>query len=264
MAHPGSPTRGAIALAVALAAVPAAAAGSPLAGPADAPSAGAPLVTFTRSDAAFGLAAAVAVGAAAFADHELRGRALATDGVHARRLSRLGEHLGSPEVVAPAIALAWLAGRALDRPALAAASLRVGVPVALTGVATLALKLAVGRVRPEDSAAEPDTYRPFSGHGSFPSGHASVAFAAATALDRETGSRWVPWVVYPLAGLVAWSRVRDDRHWTSDVVAGAALGAWTAAKTHEALRARAGRGGWLGLRVEPAAGGLRAAWRREL
>lgn len=189
----------------------------------------------TRADAWFGVAAIVGAGAAAFADHELRERALATDGDGARHLARAAQPLGRPEVLGGAILVGYLAGRALDRPGLASASARVGVPVAVAAVVTGGLKLAVGRVRPEDSAAESDPYQPISGHASFPSGHSSLAFATAVALDRETGAGWVPWVVYPIAGLVAWSRVHDDKHWTSDVVAGAALGAWTAAKTHDVL-----------------------------
>ena len=220
-----------------------------------------PLVRLGRADAWFGLATMVGVGAAAFADHELRERALATDGRGARRLARAVQPLGAPGVVGPVILVGYVAGRVLGHPALARASVRVGIPVAVAGAAAGALKLTVGRVRPEDSVAESDPYQPFSGHASFPSGHAALAFATATALDRETRAGWVPWVAYPLAALVGWSRVRDDQHWTSDVVAGAALGAWTAAKTYDALREREGRSGRLGIHVDGRSGALHAAVR---
>lgn len=220
-----------------------------------------PPVHLTRADAWFGVASIVGVGAAAFADHELRERALSTDGDGARHLARAAQPLGRPEVLGSAILLSYLVGRALDRPRLASASARVGIPVAVAALATGGLKLAVGRVRPEDSAAESDPYQPFSGHASFPSGHSSLAFATATALARETEAAWVPWVAYPIAALVGWSRVHDDKHWASDVVAGAALGAWTAAKTHDALRDRAGRAGGLGLRLDGGGGTLRTAVR---
>ena len=220
-----------------------------------------PLVRLGRADAWFGLATAIGVGAAAFADHELRERALATDGDGARRLARGAEHLGSPEVVGTAILVGYVAGRALGRPALAGASARVGIPVAAAAVAAGAIKLAIGRVRPEDAAGESHPYQPFSGHDSFPSGHAALAFATATALDRETRAGWVPWVAYPLAALVGWSRVRDDKHWTSDVVAGAALGAWTAAKTYDAVREWEGRSGRLGIQIDGRGGALRTAVR---
>jgi len=220
-----------------------------------------PLLRLGRADAWFGLAAMVGVGAAAFADHELRERALATDGRRARRLAHAAEHLGSPEVVGPALLLTWAAGRAFDRPRVAAVGRRIGLPVAAAVMVVGVVKVPVGRVRPEDSDTESDPWQPFSGHASFPSGHAAIAFATATAVDRETRAGWVPWVAYPLAALVGWSRVRDDQHWASDVVAGAALGVWTAAKTHDALREREGRSGRLGIQVEGRGGALRAAVR---
>ena len=206
-----------------------------------------PLVHLSRSDAWYGLAAAAGVGALGFADRGLRERAIASDGAGARRLARVGRALGAPEVLGSAFLLAYVGGRVLDHPGFAAASGRVGVSVAVAGVADGALKLAVGRVRPVDSAEESDQYQPFSGQVSFPSGHTALAFATAAALDCETTASWVPWVVYPLAGLVGWSRVRDDRHWTSDVAAGAALGFWAARKTEHALRLRSERRGRLGV-----------------
>ena len=78
-------------------------------------------------------------------------------------------------------------------------------------------------------------YRPFSGNTSFPSGHTTVAFATAAALARESRARWVPWVAYPVAALVGWSRLRDNRHWASDVVAGAAVGYGAAVATERFL-----------------------------
>jgi len=60
---------------------------------------------------------------------------------------------------------------------------------------------------------------------SFPSGHASGAFAVAAVLAGEfRGRRWVPWVAYGTAGLIALSRVSLDRHFPSDVVVGALIG----------------------------------------
>jgi membrane-associated phospholipid phosphatase len=53
-----------------------------------------------------------------------------------------------------------------------------------------------------------------------PSGHTFSAFAAAEVYGAEYGRWWA----YPLAGLIAYSRVYNQAHWPSDVVAGAALG----------------------------------------
>jgi membrane-associated phospholipid phosphatase len=47
--------------------------------------------------------------------------------------------------------------------------------------------------------------------------------ATALALEyRET--KWVPVVAYTIATLTALSRVYQNRHWTSDIVLGSALG----------------------------------------
>ncbi len=62
-------------------------------------------------------------------------------------------------------------------------------------------------------------------HTSFPSGHTTEAFAMSTFLALQfKQTKWVAPVVYSLAILTAMQRVYDNRHWTSDVVVGAALG----------------------------------------
>lgn len=61
---------------------------------------------------------------------------------------------------------------------------------------------------------------------SFPSGHATIAFAGATALHREFGhiSPWISISGYGLATFVAVDRVCRDRHHWYDVAAGAGIG----------------------------------------
>ena len=59
----------------------------------------------------------------------------------------------------------------------------------------------------------------------FPSGHSMGAFAVAAVFSREFGDRrWVPWVCYGTASLIALSRVGLGRHFPSDILAGAVLG----------------------------------------
>lgn len=65
-----------------------------------------------------------------------------------------------------------------------------------------------------------------SDHYSFPSGHTTMAFTGAAILAKEYGKRypWIKWTGYGVATLVGLSRIANNRHWGSDVIAGAALG----------------------------------------
>lgn len=79
------------------------------------------------------------------------------------------------------------------------------------------MKVSFGRPRPGNSDS----------HHSFPSGHTTTAFTTATSLTYAYG--WKAGVLaYPMAAFVGLSRLSDDVHWGSDVVAGAFLGFWAA------------------------------------
>lgn len=58
----------------------------------------------------------------------------------------------------------------------------------------------------------------------FPSGHATVSFAAASTLARLQHSKRVAWAVRALAAAIAFSRVYLGVHYVGDVIAGALLG----------------------------------------
>jgi hypothetical protein len=95
-------------------------------------------------------------------------------------------------------------------------------------LSTTVIKYAAGRRRPDETAQVDDW---FHSGASFPSRHASITFAVGGVL-AESGNddyRWVRRVLgYGIASAVSYSRVHDDVHWLSDVVAGAALGLSTA------------------------------------
>jgi len=60
---------------------------------------------------------------------------------------------------------------------------------------------------------------------SFPSGHTTVAFAAATVFAMEYKNIWyVPIIAYSAATSIGISRIVQNQHWISDVMVGAALG----------------------------------------
>lgn len=109
------------------------------------------------------------------------------------------------------------------------AALLTGKAVILTAGYTLIFKNLFQRKRPFEATPPDPNYwgGPFDGfhHNSFPSGHTSVTFAAATVLSAYYhDKKWVGITAFSLAGLVAISRNYDDKHWASDVLAGAALG----------------------------------------
>ena len=75
-----------------------------------------------------------------------------------------------------------------------------------------------------------DTWFQTTGHwirgsGSFPSGHTVAAVSIATVFARRyRNHRWVPYVAYGAAALVAFSRLSLGAHYVSDTFMGAALG----------------------------------------
>lgn len=62
-------------------------------------------------------------------------------------------------------------------------------------------------------------------YSSFPSGHTTVAFAAATVFAMEYIDKpIVPIIAYSAATLIGFSRLTENKHWPTDVLIGAALG----------------------------------------
>jgi len=102
----------------------------------------------------------------------------------------------------------------------------------LSGGAAALTKNIFHRHRPyEDDPPYPyhwDGPLPFRlDHASFPSGHTTAAFAVASVLAFGYNDKpWIGITSYTVASLVGLSRINDDKHWASDVVAGAALGSF--------------------------------------
>jgi len=81
-----------------------------------------------------------------------------------------------------------------------------------TALVTTGLKEAISEERPDES----DDH-------SFPSGHTSISFAAAATMHKRYG--WeVGLPAHAVAAFVGVARVRADKHFVHDVIAGAVIG----------------------------------------
>lgn len=131
----------------------------------------------------------------------------------------------------------WAGGRLAGDAGTAEAGLRATEAIGAGLVVIGATKLVAGRERPY-VARDPRSFvllrglREGSDYASFPSGHTTVAFAAASALTAHAartgsggGDRWALGVpLYTAATLAGLSRMYEDRHWATDVVTGALVG----------------------------------------
>ena len=211
-----------------------------------------------RRDVRMAFAATAGVILVSVADRNVSHEAPESNSNFARGLAHGAEHGGNPLTIAPLLGAAWLAGRVTGNAGMSASSLRIAGGIAASAAVAGGIKYLAGRSRPYEAPDDADEFRALSGHTAFPSGHTTVAFSLASGIDHETSARWVPFVVYPLAGIVGWSRLRDNRHWASDVLAGALVGTWT---THKFQMMANGHGQPARLSLDVAPGAAAATYR---
>jgi hypothetical protein len=126
-------------------------------------------------------------------------------------------------------------------------SLRILDSLATATAGSEILKLVTHESRPDD---------PHS-HDSFPSGHATAAFAVASSLTEYYPRQAPYW--YVGAAAIGWSRVELRRHHTIDVLAGSGLGYWVGK-----LEVRSRHGLMLGPVYSAAGVGLGVNWKHGL
>ncbi len=204
-----------------------------------------------------GLAALGAVAVVSLADQSIQDQAQSHRTSGGDDLARTARRLGEfPVYAVPALG-ALAAGALLGDGRVARAGGRMTAGLLTAALTTNLLKPVVGRKRPA-TTTDAFLFKPFSGRDAWPSGHTTMAFALATGLGDEIGSLPVSVALYGAATLTAWSRVNDNRHWASDVAAGALVGIASAKLMN-------GRWRVFGLRaprflLEPGAVGVSAAF----
>lgn len=125
-------------------------------------------------------------------------------------------------VVAPTSLL--LTGYVQDDKIMMRNGVKTGVAIGLNVLLTTGLKYSINRKRPYEQYPNDIVKRTDSGPYSFPSGHTSSAFAAATAVTLSTKKWYVAVPSYAYACAVGYSRMRLGVHFPSDVLGGMIIG----------------------------------------
>ncbi len=151
----------------------------------------------------------------------------------------------APQIIGPAL---YITGRLTHQQRIASLGLHGTEAMLLSTILTGVPKIVIGRARPYVSHdSSPSDYALLRGlkgrdYQSFPSGHATTAFAVASAVTAEfshwsDGSGWFPAskvligaTMYGGASMVALSRMYHNDHWASDILAGAAIGTFSGIK----------------------------------
>ena len=174
-----------------------------------------------------GIAASVAL------DPEMREWAL---NGHTRSLDAFAKsvnRLGTTQRLVPAMALTYVSALVTHHETLATGTLKAAAAYIASDLVESALKPVVGRERPHVEGNS-RRFHPLSGNGdwhSFPSAHVAHVTSLAQAISMQTRSGPVTALGSSLVALVAWDRVYEDQHWTSDVTATIALSSWVSGAT---------------------------------
>ncbi len=166
------------------------------------------LGVFSKDNLAPLLIGATASGGSSFFDNRTRSTLSSPSSI----FGNAGATGGSLPVVAPIALGLFASGRLVGDGRFRAASYDIAEALVLSQVYTEVFKRAVHRTRPDGS----DRF-------SLPSGHTSAAFAWATVANAHYGAK-VGIPSYLLASAIGASRLVSDKHYLSDVLAGATLG----------------------------------------
>jgi membrane-associated phospholipid phosphatase len=166
---------------------------------------------FSKDSLAPFVIGAAATGAAGFFDGQAHNALIG----RAPGFSNAASTAGGFAVLAPATIALFAAGRVAHDSHFRAFTYDATQALIVNGIYTEILKKAIHRQRPDGSDQM-----------SFPSGHSSSAFAIATVAEEHYGWR-VGIPSYLAASAIGLSRISGNKHYLTDVLAGAALGTIT-------------------------------------
>ncbi|MBV8546084.1 MAG: phosphatase PAP2 family protein [Acidobacteria bacterium] len=180
-------------------------------------------IRLCKTDAIAAICAAILVAVIwRFADAPITAFAERIQSSNVEDAVRIANRFGGGMNPAMVIFFFLIAGVTYRRHRWVAYGVAMALAGAAAGVSVQIVKYTIGRTRPELWLGPFHHAR--AAATSFPSGHTVGAFALAGVLMLASPSRTMRVVAFLLALSVAVSRVMAFRHWTSDVLASAAIG----------------------------------------
>lgn len=129
----------------------------------------------------------------------------------------LGETIGSGIFPVSLSAASWGFGKAFGSNRMTDFGTDLIRAQAANGIITASLKYSIHRTRPNGGAY------------SYPSGHTSSTFAMAGVVYKHFGKTWgIP--AFAVATYVGFSRLQENKHYLSDVIAGGIIGTYVSLK----------------------------------
>ena len=167
----------------------------------------------------------VGIGASYALDPELREWTLHQHSRSLDRLAKSANTLGTARRLVPLMAGTYVVALLTRHESLADGVLNTAAAYVASDLVESGLKPLIGRERPH---VEGNSHRfhPLTANGdwhSFPSAHVAHITAIAEAISMQTHSTPVTALAGSVVALVAWDRIYEDQHWTSDVTATIAL-----------------------------------------